>query len=131
MTDAQLLKLAQRLVNKWQPILNVPDWHVEVLIVRPGHRMYGDYQAKVWTTPKLKEATIAINAEEVPGTMLWNFEGSCVHELLHIVTSPWFEMIKELDSDQAREHALVMLEGAIEGMARGLVKVFGEKNRRL
>jgi hypothetical protein len=131
MIMAVSLDMIQGLVLKWQDILRLRDWDIQVRIVDKDWRKSGDIKMDMDD----KKAVILINNN--PKST--NLEELVVHELLHLKLWGMDQMIEGLiisifgedDTDPKKEFAMsqffTLLESTVEDLAKGYLAANGVK----
>lgn len=121
----------QELVNKWQDILRLRDWDIQVRIVETEWRKSGDIKMDMDD----KKAVMLINSN--PKSK--NLEELVVHELLHLKLWGMDQMLEGLiisvfgedDKDPRKEFAMrqffTLLESTVEDLAKGYLAANGVK----
>ena len=106
----------EKLLAKWQRILRLQDWNIQVRFVR-GYEI-DDKQAQMHHNSNHKIGVVKLRAPQdwPPGDWLEDSESDLVHELLHLHMSPFDET--KSDTQEA-----VCLEQAINSIAEALVKL--------
>jgi hypothetical protein len=118
-------------INKWQDILRLRDWDIQVRIVENEWRKSGDIKIDADD----KKAVMLINSN--PKST--NLEELVVHELLHLKLWGMDQMLEVLitsvfgedDNDPRKQFALhqffTMLETTVEDLAKGYLSANGVK----
>jgi len=131
MTMAINLNKIQELVGKWQDILRLRDWDIQVRIVETEWRKSGDIKMDMDD----KKAVMLINNN--PKST--NLEELVVHELLHLKLWGMDQMLEGLiisvfgedDNDPRKEFAMsqffTLLESTVEDLAKGYLAANGVK----
>ena len=106
----------EKLLAKWQRLLRLQDWNIQVRFVR-GHEI-DDCQARIKHNDNYKCAIVKLRDPQdwPPGDWPEDSESDLVHELLHLHMSPF-------DGSKADTQEAVCLEQAIECITQALVKV--------
>lgn len=119
----------QELLNKWQDILRLRDWDIQVRLVETEWRKSGDIKMDM----EGKKAVMLINSK--PKST--NLEELVVHELLHLKLWGMDQMIERLiisvfgedDNDPKKDFAMrqffVLLESTVEDLAKGYLAASG------
>jgi hypothetical protein len=119
-------------LRKWQPVLRLRDWDVQVKMVETKWRKSGDIKVDLDD----KEAVLLINRN--PKTCE-NIEELVVHELLHLKLYGMGQMIEELlqavfgknEDDPKREFAqtqfMMLLESTVEDLTKGYLMASGSQ----
>lgn len=125
------LERLQNLLCKWQDILRLRDWDIQVRIVDKEWRKSGDIKMDMDD----KKAVMLINNN--PKST--NLEELVVHELLHLKLWGMDQMLEGLiisvfgedDSDPRKEFAMrqffTLLESTVEDLAKGYLAANGVK----
>lgn len=125
------LDLIEKLVKKWQDILRLRDWDIQVRIVETEWRKSGDIKMDLDD----KKAVMLIN--NFPKST--NLEELVVHELLHLKLWGMDQMLEGLiisvfgedDNDKRREFAMsqffTLLESTVEDLTKGYLAANGVK----
>lgn len=131
MRMAVSIDMIQELVRKWQDILRLRDWDIQVRIVDKAWRKSGDIKMDMDD----KKAVMLINNK--PKST--NLEELVVHELLHLKLWGMDQMLEGLiisvfgedDSDPRKEFAMTqfftLLESTVEDLAKGYLAANGVK----
>lgn len=121
----------QELVQKWQDILRLRDWDIQVRIVETEWRKSGDIKMDMDD----KKAVMLINSN--PKST--NLEELVVHELLHLKIWGMDQMLEGLiisvfgadDNDPRKEFAMcqffTLLESTVEDLTKGYLAANGVK----
>jgi len=119
-------------LRKWQPVLRLRDWDVQVKMVETKWRKSGDIKVDLDD----KKAVLLINRN--PKTCE-NIEELVVHELLHLKLYGMDQMIEELlqavfgknEDDPKREFAqtqfMMLLESTVEDLTKGYLMASGSQ----
>lgn len=117
------LESVQELLGKWQDILRLRDWDIQIRIVETPWRKSGDIKMDMDD----KKAVMLINQQ--PKST--NLEELVVHELLHLKLWGMDQMLEGLiisvfgedDNDPKRQFAMrqffTLLESTVEDLAKG------------
>jgi hypothetical protein len=120
------------LLAKWQDILRLRDWDIEIEIVRKGWGKSGDVKVDL----EDKKAVLLVNERSYDGGSL---EELVVHELLHVKLYPLDQMIEDLmtavygegenDPKRAFAHSQFMtaLETTVEDLTKGYLVAGGSR----
>lgn len=118
-----------KLLSKWQAILRLRDWDIQVRIVKTKWRKSGDIKIDMDD----KKAVMLINNN--PKTT--NLEELVVHELLHLKLYGMDQMLENLlvsvfggdDDDPKRKFAMhqffTLLESTVEDLTKGFLTAAG------
>ena len=106
-------KMLQTPLRQWKKRLGLQDWEVKIVIVKEINHHNPDTQATCSVEPEMKRATIMMCREDD------NPISTLVHELLHIHTNPFEEVLDKNGEAYLRE---VYLEQVIETLAKALTE---------
>lgn len=117
-------RVITRYVDKWQPILRLGDWDIDVHIVTKRWRKSGDVRVDL----EDKKAILLINHRPV----CKNLDELIVHELLHIKLYGMDQMIEDLISilygrRQSKKKAfaymqfMTLLESTVEDLTKAVL----------
>jgi hypothetical protein len=121
----------QEYLTKWQHILRLRDWNVQLQIVETKWRKSGDIKIDL----EDKKAVLLINQNPKSE----NAEELVVHELLHLKLYGMDQMIEDLltavygknENDPKREFAytqfMILLESTVEDLTKGYLTTIGSK----
>jgi hypothetical protein len=120
-------------LNKWQDILRLRDWDIEVKIVKGEWRKSGDIKVDL----EDKKAVLLINRNPKRE----NVEELVTHELLHLKLYGMDQMIEDLltavfgknEDNQKREFAytqfMILLESTVEDLTKGYLTATGSREK--
>lgn len=123
------LEEINKLLGKWQAILRLSDWDIQVRIVKTKWRKSGDIKIDMDD----KKAVMLIN--NIPKTT--NLQDLVVHELLHLKLYGMDQMLENLlisifgedDNDPKKEFAMhqffTLLESTVEDLTKGYLAAIG------
>lgn len=126
------LEQVQELLCKWQDILRLRDWDIQVRLAETEWRKSGDIKMDMDD----KKAVMLINQNPKSP----NLEELVVHELLHLKLWRMDQMLEGLiistfgedDNDPRREFAMrqffTLLESTVEDLAKGYLAANGVKD---
>ena len=90
-------KNAEATLDKWQPILRLSDWDIEV-DTKPRKKMEEEADGLCQAYPDLKEAEITICSGK-PSSKFSTHERIAVHELVHCLTAEIADKCPEVENE--------------------------------
>ena len=123
------LEDARAILARWQPILRLADWDIDLRLVTGAWRKSGDVKVDLDD----RKAVLLLNAE--PRSE--NLEETIVHELVHLRLYAMDQMLEELldavfgtDADEpprafAETRFMTLLESTTEDLAKALLAASG------
>ncbi len=123
------LEDARAILARWQPILRLADWDIDLRLVTGAWRKSGDVKVDLDD----RKAVLLLNAE--PRSE--NLEETIVHELVHLRLYAMDQMLEELldavfgtDADEPRRafaetRFMTLLESTTEDLAKALLAANG------
>ena len=120
-------------LSKWQNILRLRDWDIEIQVVKPSWRKSGDVKIDL----EDKKAVFLVNREP----KCENLEELVIHELLHLKVYGLEQMIEELLSTVYGENGknpmrafaetqfMKLLESTVEDLTKGYLAAIKSKKK--
>ena len=120
---------ARALLARWQPILRLADWDIDLRLVAAPWRKSGDVKVDL----DERKAVLLLKAEQAPA----HLEEVVVHELIHLRLYAMDQMLVQLldavfgsDADEPRRafaetQFMTLLESTTEDLAKALLAASG------
>ena len=119
--NPEAYKECEEFIEKWKKILRIQDWETNLSFVS-GEEIYEqmgsfDYVASCDRDLVNKTACISVNVEH--SKINECIEKTLLHELLHIVTYEWQNVVENsIEDEKLQEYSRVKMEQTVESLAK-------------